>query len=159
MRAPGVLKSALQISPTPAHFNGPRFKQRTTERFILKPEFWRLVEIFPSAANPEQLTVRAGKGPPWAGGSWYFFVFRRDLGRLYREAAPARDALSSAAPRRTPGPHPELRWRQVLARELIRRALAGKPMPTAEEMCGLVQDESGSPDLRTVQKEMKELLS
>jgi hypothetical protein len=61
--------------------------------------------------------------------------------------------------RRMPGPQPELRWRTALARELIRRARAGEPEPTAEQMCALVQDRSGKPDLRTVQKEMKKLLS
>jgi hypothetical protein len=61
--------------------------------------------------------------------------------------------------RRMPGPQPELRWRTALARELIRRARAGEPEPTAEQMCALVQDKSGKPDLRTVQKEMKKLLS
>ena len=84
------------------------------------------------------------------------------------EASSARDDEPTPAPtartddklkRRMPGPQPELRWRTALARELIRRARAGEPDPTAEQMCASVQDKSGKPDVRTVQKEMKELLS
>lgn len=83
-------------------------------------------------------------------------------------ASSARDDEPTPAPtartddkleRRMPGPQPELRWRTALARELIRRARAGEPEPTAEQMCALVHDKSGKPDLRTVQKEMKKLLS
>jgi hypothetical protein len=72
-------------------------------------------------------------------------------------------AVSATVPddepqRRTPGPQPALAWRTALARELIRRALAGEPIPTAEKLCELIQDKSGKPDRRTVQKEMKKLL-
>jgi hypothetical protein len=76
------------------------------------------------------------------------------------EPTPATAARTDDKPqRRRPGPQPELRWRTALAHELIRRARAGEPEPTAEQMCALVQDKSGKPDLRTVQKEMKKLLS
>ena len=76
------------------------------------------------------------------------------------EPTPATTASIDDKPqRRRPGPQPELRWRTALARELIRRARAGEPEPTAEQMCELVQEKSGKPDVRTVQKEMKNLLS
>ena len=76
------------------------------------------------------------------------------------EPTPATAARTDDKPqRRRPGPQPELRWRTALARELIRRARAGEPEPTAEQMCELVQEKSGKPDVRTVQKEMKNLLS
>jgi len=106
-----------------------------------------------------------------------FFVwkpkFEKIWPKLAASAAPhaassARDDEPTPAPtartddkleRRMPGPQPKLRWRTALARELIRRAGAGEPEPTAEQMCALVQDKSGKPELRTVQKEMKKLLS
>ena len=106
-----------------------------------------------------------------------FFVwkpkFEKIWPKLAASAAPhaassARDDEPTSAPtartddkleRRMPGPQPELRWRTALARELIRRSRAGEPEPTAEQMCALVQDKSGKPELRTVQIEMKTLLS
>jgi hypothetical protein len=106
-----------------------------------------------------------------------FFVWRPKFEEIWpalaASAAPhaassARDDEPTSAPtartddkleRRMPGPQPELRWRTALARELIRRSRAGEPEPTAEQMCALVQDKSGKPDIRTVQKEMKKLLS
>ena len=106
-----------------------------------------------------------------------FFVwkpkFEKIWPKLAASAAPhaassARDDEPTPAPtartddkleRRMPGPQPKLRWRTALARELSRRAGAGEPEPTAEQMCALVQDKSGKPELRTVQKEMKKLLS
>ena len=106
-----------------------------------------------------------------------FFVWRPKFEKIWpalaASAAPhaassARDDEPTPAPtasiddkpqRRRPGPQPELRWRTALARELIRRARAGEPEPTAEQMCELVQEKSGKPDVRTVQKEMKNLLS
>ena len=106
-----------------------------------------------------------------------FFVWRPKFEKIWpalaASAAPhaassARDDEPTPAPtartddkleRRMPGPQPKLRWRTALARELIRRAGAGEPEPTAEQMCALVQDKSGKPELRTVQKEMKKLLS
>ena len=106
-----------------------------------------------------------------------FFVWRPKFEKIWpalaASAAPhaasgARDDEPTPAPtartddkleRRMPGPQPKLRWRTALARELIRRARAGEPEPTAEQMCALVQEKSGTPDIRTVQKEMKKLLS
>ena len=106
-----------------------------------------------------------------------FFVWRPKFEKIWpalaASAAPhaassARDDKPTPAPtartddkleRRMPGPQPKLRWRTALARELIRRARAGEPEPTAEQMCELVQEKSGKPDVRTVQKEMKNLLS
>ena len=93
-----------------------------------------------------------------------FFVWKPEFEKRFA----ARDDEPTPAPtartddklqRRMPGPQPELTWRTALARELIRRARAGEPEPTAEQMCALVQDKSGGPDVRTVQKEMKKLLS
>src|SRR5262245_14667180 len=112
-----------------------------------------------------------------AGEDAAFFVWRPKFEKIWpalaASAAPhaassARDDEPTPAPtartddklkRRMPGPQPELRWRTALARELIRRARAGEPEPTAEQMCALVQEKSGTPDIRTVQKEMKKLLS
>ena len=106
-----------------------------------------------------------------------FFVWRPKFEKIWpalaASAAPhaassARDdkptpattaSIDDKPQRRRPGPQPELRWRTALARELIRRARAGEPEPTAEQMCELVQEKSGKPDVRTVQKEMKNLLS
>jgi hypothetical protein len=106
-----------------------------------------------------------------------FFVWKPKFEKIWPElaasaalhaASGARDDQPTPAPtartddkleRRMPGPQPDLRWRTALAHELIRRARAGELEPTAEQMCALVQDESGKPDLRTVQKELKKLLS
>jgi len=106
-----------------------------------------------------------------------FFVWKPKFEKIWpalaasatpHAASSARDDEPTPAPtartddkleRRMPGPQPELRWRTALARELIRGARSGEPEPTAEQMCQLVQDKSGRPDLRTVQKEMKKLLS
>src|SRR5262249_40825027 len=83
-----------------------------------------------------------------AGGEPAFFVWRRKFEKIWptlaASAAPhaassARDDEPTPAKRRRPGPQPELRWRTALARELIRRARAGEPDPTAEQMCVLVQ--------------------
>jgi hypothetical protein len=130
-----------------------------------------LVYLGPADAAPVYLGPAA---PNWVyvdAADAAFFVCRPKFEKIWpalaASAAPhaassARDDEPTPAPtaqRRMPGPQPELRWRTALARELIRRARAGGPEPTAEQMCTLVQDESGKPDLRTVQKEMKKLLS
>jgi len=56
-------------------------------------------------------------------------------------------------PRRRPGPPPENDWKQVVVRELLKRAKAGKPLPSAPEMlkfCGSNLD--WEPDLKSMQE-------
>jgi hypothetical protein len=103
---------------------------------------------------------------PWAKGlvdveffRVVFFFWKPKFEKIWPALAASAARTDDKLERRMPGPQPELRWRTALARELIRRARAGEPEPTAEQMCTLVQDKSGRPDLRTVQKEMKKLLS
>jgi len=88
-----------------------------------------------------------------------FFVCKPKFEKIWPKLAASVVRTDDKLARRMPGPQPKLRWRTALARELIRRARAGEPEPTAEQMCALVQDKSGGPDVRTVQKEMKKLLS
>src|SRR5262249_27099102 len=58
-----------------------------------------------------------------------------------------------APPRRRPGPAPEKEWKQVVVRELLKRAKVGKPLPSAPEMlkfCGSTLD--WEPDLKSMQE-------
>jgi len=56
-------------------------------------------------------------------------------------------------PRRRPGPPPENEWKQAVVRELLRRAKAGKPVPSAPDMQEFCQDVlEWEPDLRSMQE-------
>ena len=56
-------------------------------------------------------------------------------------------------PRRRPGPPPENEWKQAVVRELLRRAKAGKPLPSAPDMQEFCQDVlEWEPDLRSMQE-------
>jgi hypothetical protein len=161
--------------------------QRAIPRHITPDQDWEIVPLsfwdkyeFGLDVSGRLEILRKNRFPPYAVEfpiPVAFFVWKPKFEEIWPElaasAAPhsassARDDESTPAPtartddklqRRMPGPQPELTWRTALARELIRRARAGEPEPTAEQMCELVQDRSGKPDLRTVQKEMKRLLS
>jgi len=71
------------------------------------------------------------------------------------EAAPAEQqaAGSFEPPRRRPGPAPEKEWKQAVVCELLKRAKANKPLPSAPEMlrfCGNTLE--WEPDLRSMQE-------
>ena len=56
-------------------------------------------------------------------------------------------------PRRRPGPAPENEWKQAVVRELLKRAKAGKPLPSAPEMLRFCGDTlEWEPDLRSMQE-------
>jgi hypothetical protein len=148
--------------------------QRAIPRHITPDQDWEIVPLsfwdkyeFGLDVSGRLGILRKNRFPPYAVEfpiPVAFFVWKPKFEKWFA----ARDDEPTPAPtartddklqRRMPGPQPELTWRTALARELIRRARAGEPEPTAEQMCELVQDRSGKPDLRTVQKEMKRLLS
>src|SRR5262249_20273893 len=80
----------------------------------------------------------------------------KELWPMEEEAKPvtteqqAADPLES--PRRRPGPAPENEWKQAVVRELLKRAKAGKPLPSAPEMLKFCGDTlEWEPDLRSMQ--------
>jgi len=56
-------------------------------------------------------------------------------------------------PRRRPGPGPENEWKQAVVRELLKRAKAGKPLPSAPDMLKFCEEALGwEPDIRSMQE-------
>ena len=89
-----------------------------------------------------------------------YYCFEFDAGQVKAlRQQPASDRRTDDKPRRQPGPVPEMKWRTVVAREVIRRARAGKPMPQAPEMLQYCQQElDWEPGLRTMQEYLRDLL-
>ena len=67
-------------------------------------------------------------------------------------------AASAASPPRRPGKRPTANWHLVVARELIRIALAGEEIPPAADMCVRCEACHYHPDIRPMQKLLKKLL-
>jgi hypothetical protein len=140
--------------------------QRAIASHIPPDQDWEIVPLsfwvqYAFGFDPvsEKLQILAkGLAVEFAAGV-VFFVCKPKFEKIWPKLAASVARTDDKLERRMPGPQPKLRWRTALARELIRRARAGEPEPTAEQMCELVQDKSGKLDIRTVQKEMKNLLS
>jgi hypothetical protein len=104
--------------------------ERSSEtRGILRPEFWRGVEIVPwRSRNPAPGQVRAtNEGQPLAGGSWYFFVRRADLNKLYplpTTPAASRPGINQP-PQRRRGPATTHDWHSICG-EIARRCVDRK---------------------------------
>lgn len=88
-------------------------------------------------------------------GSWYFFVSRAHLEKLYPAAGAASidiedDIKISMQP---PGKKPRHDWKKHVGREVARRALAGKSMQTAPEMQSFcIAQWNWEPELRQMQR-------
>jgi hypothetical protein len=133
--------------------------------FIFEPAWWRPFKI----SCPPILLLRAtgrsrveGVAEGWdlKQGKWYWLVRRVELdtrypcalGKLYPVAAPSEQADNSTS-RRKPGPPPKHEWPLVVARELIRMALAGEKMPTAPKMLQFCENKwRWQPDIRQMQR-------
>jgi hypothetical protein len=60
---------------------------------------------------------------------------------------------TDAPPRRRPGPVPEMDWKRAVVRELLKRAKAGKPLPSAPDMLKFCEEAlGGEPDIRSMQE-------
>jgi len=115
----------------------------------------------------------ARPGMPWETELWFssrrldvswpedvvVFFWGPTMKRLWptEEAEPVtteqQAANPFAPPRRRPGPPPEKKWKQVVVRELLKRAKVGKPLPSAPEMlkfCGSTLDWES--DLKSMQE-------
>jgi hypothetical protein len=123
----------------------------TEQLLVLKRSFWGLTTITPSGRV---------QGKPLLLGRWYVFVRLRELDKFYPVAAAPSEHQADVASRRRPGRQPKLNWPQHVARELIRRARAGKSTPTAPEMLDFCEQSLGwQPDIRAMQRLLRELLS
>jgi len=102
------------------------------------------VEKFGSSLKPHQYPV-----------SHAYYVWQPDLDKLY--PATSSDSGYHKPPPQKPGKRPKDDWPLVVWRELLRRALAAKPEPTAAEMCDHVETEIGwQPDIRSMQKVVRD---
>jgi hypothetical protein len=82
-----------------------------------------------------------------------------DLDKLYSVAVPSEQADNPTS-RRKPGHPPKHDWPMVVARELIRMALAGEKMPpTAPKMLQFCENKlRWQPDIRQMQRLLSKLL-
>jgi hypothetical protein len=133
----------------------------------LEKSFWTDAEIecWPDIAWEDGRHQNAGvRVRHKLEGQWDFFVGRRDLEKLYptvvRVATPSPERRPDENPsRRKPGPQPRHDWPTRVARELIRRALAGEKTPTAPDILKYCGRELGwEPDIRAMQRLLRELL-
>ena len=91
----------------------------------------------------------------------WFFVFRRDLDRLYPIGGREEQAAEAPQIGRRRGRRATHNWPETVAAELIRRTKAGESEPTAAEMiehCEKVLPGAYSPDLKRMQKLLRRLL-
>ena len=145
-------------------------KDGTETRIILEPAYCRRLEL------PYAWLVRGWEAEAQEGEAWHFFVRRHELDRFYpavaaadaapppefRQPTPSTMAEPSAddKPRRKPGPKPKHDWPTQVTRELIRRARAGEPDPSAPEMLQWCEDKWGwQPDLKQMQQLLRDLLA
>ena len=145
-------------------------KDGTETRIIFEPAYCRRLEF------PYAWLVQGWKAEAQEGEAWHFFVRRHELDRFYpavaaadaapppefRQPTPSTMAEPSAddKPRRKPGPKPKHDWPTQVTRELIRRARAGEPDPSAPEMLQWCEDKWGwQPDLKQMQQLLRDLLA
>ena len=145
------------------------------ETRLVKPSEWRRWRVHPPIYMPrfsvsEPLRGQVGAhvtsadDGPVAG---HFFVRRRELDQRYPATTPSERRAddkqpmpplrSKPGPRtRTPTPETKEDWPLHIARELIRRALAGEQWPTAASMLQFCENNWGwQPDIRQMQKLLK----
>jgi hypothetical protein len=139
--------------------------------FIFEPAWWRPLKISCPPISIIGSTGRScvdGVAEGWdlKQGKWYWLVRRveldtrypGDLGKLYPVAAPS-EQVDNTTSRRKPGPPPKHNWPLLVARELIRMALAGEKMPTAPKMLQFCEDKlCWQPDIRQMQNLLRLLL-
>jgi hypothetical protein len=159
---------------TSAMANGvPAMRESLTtgERELVPSSHWQDHELIAEWPRPDGVAVFAREpvidhgimrtmGAPVR--DFVYFVWRPALAKRWSAAFPAAAAGADDKPqrRRPPGPPPEMEWRTLVAREIIRRMRAGEPMPKAPKMCEFCQKHSiEEPSLRTMQGYLRALLA
>jgi hypothetical protein len=147
----GELKSAAAL----VRRKSPR------QRLILKPAFWKNLEIWQaSLGQPIRVSGTVEGKPLGTFFNWAFFIRRADLDKLYPVAPPTRETpLPTLPPRRKPPSRTTKDWRTVVARELIRCARAREREPTASQMCEFCELKLGwEPDISLMRRLLRRLL-
>jgi hypothetical protein len=144
-----------------------------TETWLtFNPAWWQSLKISPPILlldSTDRCRVE-GEADGWdrKREKRYFFVHRvelhklypvADLDKLYSVAVPSEQADNPTS-RRKPGHPPKHDWPMVVARELIRMALAGEKMPpTAPKMLQFCENKlRWQPDIRQMQRLLSKLL-
>jgi hypothetical protein len=141
--------------------------------FIFEPAWWRPLKI---SCPPIRIIGSTGRscvdgvaeGWDLKQGKWHWLVRRVELDKVYPGAefnksypvaAPSEQAENPTT-RRKPGRPPKHDWDMVVARELIRMALAGEKMPpTAPKMLQFCENKwRWQPDIRQMQRLLSKLL-
>jgi hypothetical protein len=138
----------------------------------LPPAFWIGLTLREGlATDPAGMRVNSGKVRVTArdaeavktlahAHAWRFFVARRDLDKLYPLGGREEEQAPQLGRRR--GRPPTHNWHEIVAVELIRRAKAGEPDPTAPQMIEYVELEllprEFSPGLKEMQNLLRRLL-
>jgi hypothetical protein len=128
------------------------------EIIIRRRSFWQ------DYAVQESFSAGGARVPDLPRGM-YVFIRRDKLDKHYPRELPAATQPDNARattgePRRKPGKPPDHNWPMAVARDLIRRARVGEPMPTAPDMLQWCEDNWGwQPDIRQMQRLLRDLLS
>jgi hypothetical protein len=139
---------------------------------LLPPAFWRGLTLQEGLTpDPAGMPVDSGKVRVTARDAeaaktiaqarrWWFFIARRDLDKLYPVGGG--EEQQAPQPGRKRGRPPTHNWHEIVAAELIKRAKAGEPDPTAPQMIEYVEDEllprKFSPGLKEMQNLLRRLL-
>lgn len=137
-----------------------RTKPPTRTSCLLTPKLRRDHELTAHINDTWILQPRAPDIPPITP-PYALFFWAPDMKQIWPQGD-AHEQPDGAAPqrRRRPGKQPKHDWPIVVARELIRRAKLGERNPTAPKMLQFCEDKLGwQPDIRQMQKLLKELLS
>jgi hypothetical protein len=131
---------------------------------IFEPAFWEPVEL------PYAWLVNGYEKHVSEGGTWYFFVRRRELDRLYPVTAaseqptkpaaqPAHDDVQPTPQRRKPGRKITEGWRLFAAHAAYEFKKEHGRLPSGPELAQICEDELGyQPDTSDIAKLLRYLL-
>jgi hypothetical protein len=138
------------------------------ETYELTSDFWKAakIHVWPEPETGDGVYIQEGTPPGYTGGWGHNIFFRRaDIDALW-PSTPTAPGESAKPVRRKPGPRPRHNWKEELAAELIRRALAGEkiPLDNDAEVAGQMEEWFGdqydwAPDNADLRKEIAKLLA